>query len=141
MTTTTAWPTDPHDAVADETLNLTYRYAERICKSVDPVILQDIDNSSVLSALDADGKCRVHEVIRERVSHALERWMMRDRDHFLDVLDDLYAGDGDGWVNFVPPPSQGKTVEHDQAVIACMTEQGFTAYGAAEAWLARQPHA
>jgi hypothetical protein len=101
MTTTTAWPTVPHDAVANETLNLTYRYAVRICRSIDPVIMQDINDSPVLSALDDAGKDRVHQVTRERISHVLEGWMMRDRDHWLDVLDDRYAGDGDGWISFV----------------------------------------
>jgi hypothetical protein len=99
----TDWPTDPRDAVADETLSLTYRYADRICRSADPVIVQDINDSPVLSALDDAGKQRVAEVIHERVAHVLERWMSRDRDHFLDVHDDLYAGDGYEWVHFVKP--------------------------------------
>jgi hypothetical protein len=126
MTTTAAWPTNPHDAVANETLNLTYSYAERICRSVDPAIMQDINDSPVLSALDSDGKDRVQAVIRERVSHVLESWTMRDRDHWLDVKDDLFAG-GDEWVHF-----------DRRAVVACMDEQGFATYAAAELWLARR---
>jgi hypothetical protein len=53
------------------------------------------------------------------------------------------------WDGAAPPPGsytnamvkQRKADLDARAVIACMNEQGFAAYGAAEAWLARQHRA
>jgi hypothetical protein len=125
--------------VTSEVLDLIYHHVNRIRSApYRDVLLADIAESPMLSALPTEGKRRVVDVVVDRVTHILDAWEDRDFWHWDEVYRDLFD-EGDGWLLGDEGAPIWMGPDHVSNVVACMNARGFTTFGAAEAWLENHP--